>query len=365
LNLNKWGILLIFSHSKRGAAIIVIILLSTLFVSWFSHMTRIDIYSLFTGKIEEESEITSINIDYPLNNEIIDSFYQSFELYSKRDYLKLLTDFAPAYSVIRELLKSKGFDPQFINLLWCESQFKIDAKSHMNAVGPWQFITETARLVGLKVNDIDERKDIYASTIGFMKHFSYLYKKFGTLELAVAAYNCGDGKVKSIISKYKTKDFWYLLKIGAFPKETSKYVPKFLAISKWAEKNETLINSILDKTGSTYYVIKIDIQTDRSYQLLKRLIKNKPFALKFNKHLLNLKQVNYNINILLDEESLQFLVENMSYESEKSFETVASIVQIDFPIEKVKIIDNMFNRNNFTTKTISTLNMPFSISLVH
>ncbi len=353
-------VLLVFSHSKKGAFIIFIILLATIFVSWFSHITRIDLFNIFSSNYIEDVEITSIKIKYPINNQVIDNYYKNFEIYSKKDYLKILRDFAPAYSIIRELLKSKGFDPQFVNLLWCESQFKIDARSHMNAVGPWQFMSETAKLVGLKVSDIDERKDIYASTIGFMRHFSYLYNKFGNLELAVAAYNCGDGKVKSIISKYKTKDFWVLLEKGAFPRETAQYVPKFFAVAKWAQNNETLINLILDSTKNTYYVIKISIDSDQSYQLLKKLINNKQFVLKFNKHLHNLKKVNYPINILLDEGSLEFLVENMSFENEKNSKPVASILQIDFPIEKTKIIENMFNNSSNISKNVSTLNVPLS-----
>lgn len=351
--------MLVFSHSKKGYFIILIILISTIFVSWFSHINRIDIYKIFSGEYYEETEITSIKIEYPLNNKIIDYYYQNFEIYSKKDYLKLLKSFAPAYSIIRELLKSKGFDPQFVNLLWCESQFKLDARSHMNAVGPWQFMAETARLVGLKVSDIDERKDIYASTIGFMRHFTYLYKKFGSLELAVAAYNCGDGKVKSIISQYKTKDFWELLEKGAFPKETSQYVPKFLAIAKWAEKNEPIIKNVLDSTGSTYYVLKISINTDESYRLLKDLINKKEFVLRFNKHLSDIKKSNIPVNILLDESSLEFLVANLNYESEKNSRPIASILQIDFPIEKTKLLENMLNLNNTATKTVSTLNMPY------
>lgn len=357
---------MIFSHSKRGTIIIIIILISTLFVSWFSHSNKLDIYSLFSSERRiEETEIASIKIKYPINNEIIDSFYNNFEIYSKRDYLKLLQSFAPAYSIIRELLKNKGFDPQFINLLWCESQFKIEAKSHMNAVGPWQFMEETARLVGLKVNDVDERKDIYASTIGFMRHFTYLYNKFGSLELALAAYNCGDGRVKSIISRYNTKNFWDLLRMGAFPRETSQYVPKFLAISKWAQNNEPLINKILDSTGSTYYVIKISIQNEESYKLLKNLINAKPFVLKFNRHLNNIRKTNVLVNILLDEESLEYLVVNLNYESEKNSKPVTSIIQIDFPIDKTKIIENMFNSNSNVSKTVSTLNMPYNNPFIH
>ncbi|MFN3411865.1 MAG: lytic transglycosylase domain-containing protein [Exilispira sp.] len=356
---------MVLSHSKKGYVIIIIILVSTVFVAWFSHINRIDIYNILSTNYIVEDEITSIKIQYPLNNNIIDSYYQKFELYSKNDYLKLLKSFAPAYSIIKELLKSRGFDPQFINLLWCESQFKIDATSHMNAVGPWQFIEETARLVGLKVHEIDERKDIYASTIGFMKHFSYLYKKFGSLELAIAAYNCGDGKVRSIIEKYNTKNFWDLLKMGAFPKETAQYVPKFFAVSKWAEKNETLINNIIESSGNTYYIIRINIQSDESYKILKNLIEKKEFVLKFNRHLIHIRKVNTTVNILLDESSLEYFVANMSYLSEKISKPIASIVQIDFPLEKTKLLENMFNSEGNITKSISTLNLPYENPFVH
>jgi membrane-bound lytic murein transglycosylase D len=52
---------------------------------------------------------------------------------------------------------------------------------------------------------------------------------FGSWHLAMAAYNTGENRVRRMVMRYYTRDFWALLKKRGFPRETKHYVPKFIA----------------------------------------------------------------------------------------------------------------------------------------
>jgi membrane-bound lytic murein transglycosylase D len=84
----------------------------------------------------------------------------------------------------------------------------------------------TAKYNGLKMNDwIDERRDPYKSTVAAAKVLKSLYDKFGTWEMALAAYNYGENGVRKRIKRWKTNDYWELY----LPRETENFVPKIMA----------------------------------------------------------------------------------------------------------------------------------------
>lgn len=118
-----------------------------------------------------------------------------------------------------------------------ESNFNSEAISCKGAVGLWQFMPATGKMFGLKQTAlVDERKDLKASTKAALTHLEYLHKKFNRdWNLALAAYNAGEGTVDRAIKKNKkagkSTSFWSL----KLPKETREYVPKFLGISKVAK----------------------------------------------------------------------------------------------------------------------------------
>ena len=81
---------------------------------------------------------------------------------------------------------------------------------------------------GLQINDyVDERLDPYRSTNAALKHLSALYDQFDNWTLAIAAYNCGSGRMRAAIKKGKSKDFWKIKKY--LPKQTQDYIEKFFA----------------------------------------------------------------------------------------------------------------------------------------
>ena len=94
--------------------------------------------------------------------------------------------------IIFEAGKKQGIDPRFIHaVIWQESKYKVEARSHAGAQGLMQLMPATAKRFGCNnVNDPEE--NITAGT----KYLSWLLKRFaGNVELALAGYNAGEGSV--------------------------------------------------------------------------------------------------------------------------------------------------------------------------
>jgi len=112
-----------------------------------------------------------------------------------------------------------------------ESKFDPRAVSRSRAVGLWQFMRNTSRPLGLKHNSwVDERRDIELSTEAAVIHLNNLYRQFNSWGFALAAYNGGSVTVKRAIKKSGAKNIWELIDSGALRKETSEYVPRFIAL---------------------------------------------------------------------------------------------------------------------------------------
>ncbi|MDX1477465.1 MAG: transglycosylase SLT domain-containing protein [Saprospiraceae bacterium] len=111
-----------------------------------------------------------------------------------------------------------------------ESALKPGATSHSGAGGIWQFMRATGREYGLRITQyIDERRDPEKSTDAAVRYLQKLYERFGSWELAMAAYNAGPGRVSSAIRRSGTTDYWKLSRY--LPRETRAYVPGFIAVN--------------------------------------------------------------------------------------------------------------------------------------
>ncbi len=115
-----------------------------------------------------------------------------------------------------------------------ESAYQPTAQSPMSAAGLWQFIPSTGADYNLKQDThYDERLDIVASTEAAASYLTFLNQRFkGDWLLALAAYNCGIGRVEDAIRQNVAAgldtDYWSL----QLPEETQAYVPRLLALSK-------------------------------------------------------------------------------------------------------------------------------------
>ena len=130
-------------------------------------------------------------------------------------------------------VEQRGMPSEIALLPVIESAYQPLAYSSGRAAGLWQFLPDTGRRFGLKLNWwYDGRRDVVASTQAALDYLQYLHDLFGgDWLLALAAYNCGEGTVLRAIRenqrKGKPTDFWSL----RLPRETQEYVPRLLAIS--------------------------------------------------------------------------------------------------------------------------------------
>ncbi|MFC1668976.1 transglycosylase SLT domain-containing protein [Spirochaetota bacterium] len=161
------------------------------------------------------------------------------------------------HDIIREIFTKNKDVPIEISLLpLLESSFSPFAVSKSNAVGLWQFVPNTSKPLGLKRNRwIDERRDIEKSTIAAIRHIKNSYRFFRSWELALAAYNGGNIHVYRAIKKTGTKNFWELSDSGALRKETSEFLPKFIALVI-IYKNQKLFGIHEEIEKPTTYITK-------------------------------------------------------------------------------------------------------------
>ncbi len=131
---------------------------------------------------------------------------------------------------IKALLKRRNLPVDLAYLPLIESGLNPKAVSSAQAVGYWQFIKPTALFYGLEINWwLDERHDLIKSTWAAAQYLDRLYDIFGDWYLALSGYNMGETRLRKLIKRHKTKNFWKLSRLKGFPKETRDYVPKYLA----------------------------------------------------------------------------------------------------------------------------------------
>jgi membrane-bound lytic murein transglycosylase D len=133
---------------------------------------------------------------------------------------------------ILRALKEAGLPEELSWLPLIESGFKVNAFSRSRALGLWQFIASTGYKFGLKRDRwVDERMDPEKSTQAAIAYLRELHQIFGEWTTALAAYNCGEGRVLKSIRSQRVNyldNFWDLYE--RLPMETAFYVPKFLAV---------------------------------------------------------------------------------------------------------------------------------------
>jgi membrane-bound lytic murein transglycosylase D len=153
-------------------------------------------------------------------------------------------------SEILKEIKKAGIPEEFFWLPLVESLFKINAYSSARALGLWQFIPSTGYKFGLSRDEwVDERMDVQKSTQAAIAYLKELHNMFGDWLTALAAYNCGEGRVLRVISRQHINyldSFWDLYR--QLPNETARYVPRFLATLQIV-KNPQKYGFDLNNTG--------------------------------------------------------------------------------------------------------------------
>ncbi len=151
---------------------------------------------------------------------------------SRPEYIERMTERARRYlHFITEEVERRGMPSEIALLPMIESAFNPGAYSRSAASGIWQFIPSTGKHFGLQQNWwYDGRRDVIEATNSALDYLQKLHNQFGDWELALAAYNCGEGAVDRAQKRNRSRglptDYAHL----QLPKETLNYVPKLLAI---------------------------------------------------------------------------------------------------------------------------------------
>ncbi len=173
---------------------------------------------------------------------------------SRPDYVRRMVERSRRYMFhIVEEVDRRAMPMEIALLPMIESAFNPTALSPSAASGIWQFIPSTGRLYGLRQDAwYDGRRDFTAATNAALDYLGKLYLDFGDWELALAAYNCGEGCVARAIQKNVDQGLPTNYASLSLPNETRNYVPKLLAIKNLVSDPER-------------YGIAIDILPNRPY----------------------------------------------------------------------------------------------------
>ena len=192
--------------------------------------------------------------DLYADNEAVARYLDIFQTKHRRSFVQWLDRSKYYIPEIKRLLSEEDVPELLAYLPLVESGFDPNAVSHKQAVGLWQFIRSTGKIYDLKVNFwVDDRRNYEKATIAAARYLKKLYKEFDSWELALAAYNCGERRIRKGIKKTKSNDFWVVSK--TLPKETKNYVPKFIA--------SLIIITNLEKYGFQ------EVMSDNDSQLVK------------------------------------------------------------------------------------------------
>jgi membrane-bound lytic murein transglycosylase D len=133
------------------------------------------------------------------------------------------------YFIVEEVQR-RGIPTEIALLPIVESAFNPHALSRSQASGMWQFIPSTGRLYGLKQDWwYDGRRDVVAATNSALDYLQKLHDEFGSWELALAGYNCGEGKIRREIAYNRAHNLPTDYLSLRLPDETRYYLPKLMA----------------------------------------------------------------------------------------------------------------------------------------
>ncbi len=151
---------------------------------------------------------------------------------SRPDYVRRMVERSGKYlyHIVSEVEK-RGMPTEIALLPMVESAFNPQAYSRSRASGIWQFMPATGKYFGLSQTWwSDNRKDVTAATNAALTYLQKLHVMFGAWDLALAAYNAGEGTVQRAIERNRKKGLPTDYESLSLPSETRNYVPKLQAI---------------------------------------------------------------------------------------------------------------------------------------
>lgn len=165
-----------------------------------------------------------------LLNEKVNDFIAFFQGKADAFFSRSLARSQAYEEMMKKIFREKNLPEELFYLALIESGYNPTALSRAKASGIWQFVAQTAKRFGLRVDKwVDERRDPEKSTYAAAEYLKTLYGMFNNWDLATAGYNAGEAKVLKAMQIAQSDDFWEISKRRYLKEETKKYVPMFLA----------------------------------------------------------------------------------------------------------------------------------------
>ena len=215
---------------------------------WMKELTNLDLYNTISDdiknvnideKIEYElstellkERLAAMDAKSPFNieyNQGLENIIKSFLKNRKKSFERLMAVSEYYFPVFEEALAKQNVPLEIKYLAIVESALNPKAVSKMGATGLWQFMYQTGKQYGLKIDSyVDERSDPLKASEAAAQYMTNMYRIFGDWDLVLASYNSGPGNVsKAIRRSGGQQNYWNIRK--NLPKETQGYVPAFLA----------------------------------------------------------------------------------------------------------------------------------------
>ena len=198
----------------------------------YEEARKLDMDSVrFTSEVSDaelERRLKAMNsyITLPFN-ETVKNYMVLYSEKMPRNMGVLLGRSAYYFPIFEEIFAKYDLPLELKYLAVIESNFNPVARSRAGAMGMWQFMYNTARGYGLKINSfVDERLDVEKSADAAARYLKDAYGMFGDWCLAISSYNCGLGNVQKAIRRAGSSKFWDIYEY--LPRETRGYMPAFV-----------------------------------------------------------------------------------------------------------------------------------------
>ncbi len=189
-------------------------------------------------------DLESGDLDVPLSRRTLHyvRFYSEDEQ-GRRWFEQLYQRSGRYRTAIEDALRAASLPRDLLWLVGAESSFDPNATSPAKAAGLWQLIPAVGTSYGLRIDAfVDERRSLEHSTRVGTRHLRKMLDELGSLELAMAAYNAGSGRITRAIEELRERrqargetpgpiGFGHLAADELLPQETAEYVPRIAAMA--------------------------------------------------------------------------------------------------------------------------------------
>lgn len=265
---------------------------------------------LLKERLQKLDEKSPFNIEY---NQGLENVIKSFLKNRKKSFERLMGISQFYFPLFEESLAAQNIPLEIKYLAVVESALNPRAVSRVGATGLWQFMYQTGKQYGLKIDTyVDERSDPMKASKAATQYMKNMYSIFGDWDLVLASYNTGPGNVAKAIRRSGGKQNYWNIR-PYLHKETQGYLPAFLA---------------------TMYIFE--------YHKEHGIVPNKPIANHFAtdtiqiKRALSFKQISDLLDVSVAE--LQFL--NPSYKREIVPSITGNEYYLRLPLDKIALFDS-------------------------